>query len=215
MIIEKFGIRLLRLQEEHIELLRTWRNAEKIRRFMEFRDQITPEMQLRWFQSLDPVKDMYFMIEYQGQLVGMIHTSNINWQAGTGDAGLFIYNDELQSTHLPVLASLSMVDVMFGMFRLERLYAKVMEGNAVAERYNRNLGFEKMATPAASGFQLYELRNSKYWETTELLHLTAKKIGGEHFNVSFSKTFYDRALETNMFRESASDSYKGAIVILH
>lgn len=214
MIIEKFGIRLLRLQEEHIELLRTWRNAEKIRRFMEFRDQITPEMQLRWFQSLDPVKDMYFMIEYQGQLVGMIHTSNINLETGTGDAGLFIYNDELQSTHLPVLASLSMVDVMFGVFRLKRLYAKVMEGNAVAERYNRNLGFDKMATPAASGFQLYELRNSKYWETTELLHLTAEKIGGERFMISFNKAYHDQLTAVEMFRDSASDTFKDAISVI-
>lgn len=213
MIIEKFGIRLLRLQEEHIELLRTWRNAEKIRRFMEFRDQITTEMQQKWYQSLDPLCDMYFMVEYQGQLVGMIHTSNINIESGTGDAGLFIYNDELQSTHLPVLASLSMVDVMFGMFRLKRLYAKVMEGNAVAERYNRNLGFEKMATPAASGFQLYELRNSKYWETTELLHLTAEKIGGERFNVEFSRDYYDRLSEANLFRESATDTFKDAITV--
>lgn len=43
MIVSRYGVKLIKLQQEHVELLRTWRNAEKISRFMEFRDHITPK----------------------------------------------------------------------------------------------------------------------------------------------------------------------------
>lgn len=211
MIIEKYGIKLIRLQQQHIELLRTWRNAEKISKFMEYREQITPEMQQKWFDGLDPVRNMYFMIEYQGKLVGMIHTSHIDTEKGTGEAGLFIYNDELQSTHLPVLASLSMVDVMFGLFNMKRLDAKVKDGNAVAERYNRNLGFTRMPGDTSVGFLHYELYKEKYLEATALLHLTAKKIGGEHFAVKFTNEHYEQLKSAGLLNANAAEYYTTAI----
>lgn len=196
MIVERYGIKLIRLKQEHIELLRLWRNAEKINRYMEYRQQITTEMQQRWFDSLDPLTDFYFMIEYHGDLVGMIHTGKVNWDTLTGDAGLFVYKDELLSTHLPVLASLTMVDLFFGLFRLETITAKVMSGNEVAVRYNRNLGFELMPGEPPADFQHYHLKKERYYSVTENLHNTARRIGGEHVAVKFSRDFYD-LLESN------------------
>ena len=213
MIIDRYGIRLLKLRHENIDLLRQWRNAEKISRFMEYREHISPAMQQRWFDGLDPVCDMYFMIEYHGQLVGMIHTSNIDIEQGTGDAGLFIYNDELQSTHLPVLASLSMVDVVFGLLGLRKLYAKVMAGNTVAERYNRNLGFEQIAEQTTPGFQTYVLDRDKYWEATDLLHVTAQKIGGPHFKVDMSNAYYERLSTAGMLRNAPNAMFDNVLTI--
>ncbi len=196
MIVEQFGIKLIRLQEAHIELLRNWRNADKINRYMEYRQHITPEMQARWFKSLNPLTDFYFMIEYHGELVGMIHTGKIDWKTGTGDAGLFVYKDQLLSTHLPVLASLTMVDVFFGLFNLQSITAKVMQGNEVAVRYNRNLGFEQVPGQPPAEFQQYILHKANYYTTTQNLHTTARRIGGDYLGLQFSRTFYDM-LETN------------------
>ncbi|MDZ7743378.1 MAG: hypothetical protein U5Q03_16975 [Bacteroidota bacterium] len=41
----KYGISLNRLKEDDIELVRKWRNSRKINQFMEYREEITPEMQ--------------------------------------------------------------------------------------------------------------------------------------------------------------------------
>lgn len=183
MIISKYGIRLVRVKETHIETLRQWRNSDQISRFMEYKEYITPEMQQRWFLSLGAISDFYFMIEYNGKQVGMIHASHVNWREATGEAGLFIYEQNLQSTYIPVMASLAMVDVFFGLFRLERLYAKVMSGNKVAEKYNTNLGFKKMPGQEGQSFQRYELKREDYYQTTIKLRETANHIGGKDVSV--------------------------------
>jgi len=186
MIVSRYGVKLIKLEQQHIELLRTWRNAEKIARFMEFRDHITPDMQQRWFDGLNPESDFYFMIEYRGHLVGMIHASGIDWKQGRGDAGLFIYEDRYLSTYTPVLASLCMVDLFFGIFTLERLYAKVMRNNPVAEAYNSNLGFKPMLLQEEHDFKMFELTRENYFAATENLRKKAIAVEGNHFTLKMS-----------------------------
>jgi len=65
MELSKYGVKLHRLREEDIELVRTWRNSPLIRQYMEFRDEITPEMQKEWFLSINNNENYYFIIEYQ------------------------------------------------------------------------------------------------------------------------------------------------------
>jgi UDP-4-amino-4,6-dideoxy-N-acetyl-beta-L-altrosamine N-acetyltransferase len=186
MIVSRYGVKLIKLEQQHIELLRTWRNAEKISRFMEFREHITPEMQQRWFEGLNQEADFYFMIEYRGSLVGMIHASGIDWKQGRGDAGLFIYEDRYLSTYTPVLASLCMVDLFFGVFTLERLYAKVMRNNPVAEAYNSNLGFKHKPMQEEHDFQMFELTRDNYFAATDNLRKKAISVEGNHFTLQLS-----------------------------
>ncbi len=67
MKLTKYGITLNRLREDDIELLRQWRNSPQINQFMEYRGNITPEMQRDWFRSVDNFDNFYFIIEYQGE----------------------------------------------------------------------------------------------------------------------------------------------------
>lgn len=199
MIISKYGIKLIRVKQQHIEMLRQWRNSEQISRFMEYKEHITPEMQQRWFLSLGAVKDFYFIIEYKDKPVGMIHASHINWREATGEAGLFIYEQNLQSNYIPVMASLAMVDVFFGLFRMEKLFAKVMAGNKVAEKYNTNLGFKKMPDQEDQAFQRYELRRGDYYNATVQLRETAQRIGGKEVSVLLEQNDLSLFTEEGIF----------------
>lgn len=213
MIIARYGIKLIRLTEDHIETLRQWRNDEKISRYMEFREYITPEMQQRWFAGLDPLNDFYFMIEYQGQLVGMIHCSDIDWQKGTGNAGLFIYNSDLQSTHVPVLASLAMVDAFFGLTRLNTMFAKVMKGNLAAERYNTNLGFQKLPDQEELAFQEYELDKDDYFSKTNALRERAQKVARANDHVTVSKVLYDKLLAQDLLLSDPTPEFANMLQV--
>lgn len=208
MIAARYGVKLIRLRQEHIELLRTWRNADKISRFMEFRDHITPKMQQQWFDGLNPHEDFYFMIEYHGQLVGMIHTSGVNWQEGRGDAGLFIFEDRYLSTYTPVLASLCMVDLFFGVFSLQRLYAKVMRNNPVAADYNRRLGFKLMPGQEAMDFQMFELSRDDYFAATAMLRAKAIAVEGNHFTLQISEDLQALLQALGAFRNLAEFDLK-------
>ncbi|MDZ4845039.1 MAG: GNAT family N-acetyltransferase [Chitinophagales bacterium] len=197
MRIRKYGISLVRLTHDHIELVRQWRNAPRIREFMEYRETITPEMQQRWFEQLDPVCDFYFIIEYHEQLVGLIHTSGIDWKVKSGHAGLFIHKNELLGSPVPVLASLSMVDFFFTCCKLETLHAKVMGENPVAIRYNARLGFKPSEPQSEKRFRNYALAKQDYITATAQLHLLTKALHDEIYVIEMEPKLFVKLKSNN------------------
>lgn len=192
MYIDRFGIRLARLSEDRIEMVRQWRNSPSIRDFMEYREHITAEMQMKWFQSLHVLTDFYFVVEYRNEPVGLIHTSGIDWHEKTGHSGLFIQKQELMGTYVPVLASLSMVDFFFYCCNLETLYAKVMESNPVAIKYNAQLGFKADEPKNGKRFRQYRLNKDDYRKATVRMHESAIAIEGEAHEIALEHELFEK-----------------------
>lgn len=192
MHIRKYGITLARLTQNRIELVRQWRNAPHIQSFMEYRKTITQAMQKKWFAGLNPVSDFYFVIEYQNEPVGLIHTSGIDWQEKSGHSGLFIYKQQLLGTPVPVLASLSMVDFFFHCCTLNALHAKVMDENPVAIKYNAQLGFKPSEPTAGNGFRNYSLTASDYSIATKRLHLLTKSLHNEPWWIELERPLFEK-----------------------
>ena len=78
LILEQFDVRLIRLSEEDLELIRSWRNAAHVVNQMIYREYITPEMQQTWFQTINNKYNYYFVIEFEGKNtnLGIINTIN-------------------------------------------------------------------------------------------------------------------------------------------
>lgn len=142
MIIRGEEITLRRLQREDLELLRHWRNDPSIRQHMFFRQHITREMQVSWFRTIDNQRNHYFIIDHDGDSIGMIHLSDIDVDDRIGFAGLFIYETRYQGTQVPVIASLVLLKLAFESFRLARVHAKVRPENRRVRTYNERLGFQ-------------------------------------------------------------------------
>ncbi len=176
MLISNFGITLSQLTLEDIELVRYWRNSKDISRFMEYKKFITEEEQKKWFNSLDPASDFYFLINYKGVKVGLIHTSHINRNEKTADAGLFIWDKNYLGTHIPVLASLAMLEYFFETFGLEKYFAKVGRENKVATQYNAALGFKLHEKSKENDFDFYVLEKENYLRASEKLKKFASTI---------------------------------------
>jgi hypothetical protein len=79
MIIQKYDCKLIRLTEDKIELVRQWRNSPLVSNFMEYRELITPEMQLNWFNKINTNKNYYFIAEYNNVEVGLINLKDIDF----------------------------------------------------------------------------------------------------------------------------------------
>lgn len=159
MTISGFGITLVRLREEHIEMLREWRNDRRISRHMDFREHISEQAQQQWFASLDQERDFFFLIRSEGEFHGLIHFSAIDWRTGIGQSGLFIRTEDYQGTHLPVSASALMLEYFLTRTPLKAIEAKVMNDNAVALSYNLSLGFREVRSEQPERF--YRLRLEK------------------------------------------------------
>lgn len=176
MNIDAYGIRLERLRGEDIELIRQKRNSPEISRFMEYQEHITSDMQMKWFNSLNPQSDFYFVIHCEGKKIGLIHTSDIHWEDKTANSGLFLWNQNYLGTHVPVLASITMLDVFMGMIGIEAYYAKVLNTNKAALIYNTKLGFEEVPGQKASKFKTLILTKEHYKERAATIRMIAERL---------------------------------------
>jgi len=167
MIIQGYGVKLIRLNREYLELLRTMRNSESVRQYMEYREEITPEMQEAWFQKIDSEKDAYFIIFHNEKPVGMINGSDIDWdKKETRSGGIFIWEEEFLKSDLPLRASLLLTDVSL-LLGMERTYAKILRENESAIRFNTLLGYEILPGQELNQNQEYVLEKANYLRKTK------------------------------------------------
>ena len=162
MVLSNYDITLVRLTYDQLELVRNWRNDPKISQYMEFRDYITPEMQIKWFNKVNNRNNYYFVIEYRGGKVGLINVRDIDYLKMEGEAGIFIYDDEWVNSTLSFQASLCMYDFCFEKLSLKRLTAHILKDNKRAIKFNKIIGFELAEDQEDVFNQLYILERHNY-----------------------------------------------------
>lgn len=178
MKITRYGITLERIEQKHTELIRQWRNDQKISRFMFYKGEITQQMQEEWFTSINNEQNFFFLIYYINQPVGLINISSIDWENKTSYTGLFIYDDSFLASDIPVMASLAMLDVFFLLFDIQSVYAKVKGTNKAAHNYNTALGFSRTKKiEFGLGFE-YLLQKEIYLSAAKRLRNAAIRLKG-------------------------------------
>lgn len=169
MTLDAYGVKLRSLTGEDLEMLRGWRNSPDIRQYMEYREEITPEDQQKWFKSIDNDCNYYFIIEYEGQDIGLINLKNYDRESASGEGGLFIYEKRMRGSDIPVRASMCFGDFIWDGLGLEKEYIHILRDNPRSIRYNAFFGFE--LCPGQENEY-----NQKYVLTRETHYRTSKKI---------------------------------------
>ena len=163
MKITKYGVTLVRLTEDKIELVRNWRNDPKIAQYMEFKDYITPEMQLNWFNKINNDKNFYFIIEYNNEEIGLVNVKDIDYVKKEGEAGIFIYNDECLNSTISFQVSLCLYDFCFEDLKLEQMIAHIIHDNKRAIKFNKMIGYQVLPDQEIRNNQLYILTYQDYF----------------------------------------------------
>lgn len=143
MIVEQYGVTYTRVREEHIELIRYWRNQPFIRDTMQFREYITPEMQKAWFDKINNKYNYYFIIEVDGKKIGLINCKDTEPNTRIAEGGIFLWDKEYWGTPIPGFAALTMLECVFEIFRSgDASVVTVAKSNARALSFNKRLGYE-------------------------------------------------------------------------
>ncbi len=176
MIAEAYGIKLLRLTEDYIELVRKHRNSDSVRNTMEYREIITPKMQLEWFHRIDNEKNNYGLICVNGKPIGLISGTEIDWeQMITGNGGIFIWDEDFKETLYPAKAALLMTDWGFFM-GMKKNYIRILQNNIRSISFNVSLGYELLPNQENVFNQRYELTAVNYFTSVERIR---KAVGAE------------------------------------
>lgn len=207
MKIQKYGVTLKRITEDDIELLRQWRNSEHVNRYMEYREHITPEMQQKWFQSINNYNNFYYLIIHKDEYVGLINEKNIDREGdGTSESGLFIANEKYKKTHIPLLASLILLEINFYILGGNISYIRTLRENKEAITYNKSLGYLLCEGQEDVQNQKYYLSPERFEAKTAKIRKAASRLtGGEYPNgyVLFEPVDYELGI-AQKFEEKIS-----------
>ncbi|MDX9905781.1 MAG: GNAT family N-acetyltransferase [Bacteroidales bacterium] len=190
MKLSKYGITLRRLRERDIELVRTWRNSQQISQFMEYREQITPEMQREWFKSVDNFDNFYYIIEYQGEDIGLINSSKIDWRDVSSEGGIFLWDEKYYETFVPVWASLCLLETSFFILGASGSVIKTLMDNERARKLNQHLGYELQPGQDEVYNQVYVMTAESFRHHAAKLIKAARLMAGndpEDHRVFFDK----------------------------
>lgn len=128
------------LKKDDIEIVRIWRNTDRILRSTISKKKISESEQIKWFESLTD-KDKYFKIIYKGSFVGV---ASLSWNELTQnfDPGVFIGDETYASTGIGVISAFLLTKYAFSCLGLNELTAKILGENKAAIRMNKMLGYE-------------------------------------------------------------------------
>lgn len=143
--LEKYDVVLQRLTEDKIEMVRNWRNDPKISQYMEYREEITSEMQKKWFVSIDNERNLYYIILYKGEEIGLINIKDIDKQELSGESGVFIYSDKYLNTDISYRAHLCLFDYFFEDLSYNEVHSHILSSNKRAIRFSEYLGSHRVS----------------------------------------------------------------------
>ena len=141
MILRKYGVELKSITSSDLEQIRMWRTDSFVQERMFFQDDISIEQQQNWFKSLRN-SDVYFIVEYKQKRIGVINVKNIDFTERTGEAGIFIGDEEYRQSFVPMLAILCLMNTFFVDFDFRALTASLRSDNEKALKFNLDLGYE-------------------------------------------------------------------------
>ena len=135
------NIRLIKLAEEHLPLVRQWRNSPDVRENMYTNHQINDEEHRGWFESVkkDPRKE-YFVFELDSQLCGVIGFVDIDLVSRS--ASWSFYSGDTTRRGLGSLMEVAALDYAFDVLKIQKLSCEVLEFNDSVIKFHKKHGFK-------------------------------------------------------------------------
>ncbi|RKX18012.1 MAG: hypothetical protein DRP35_09970 [Candidatus Zixiibacteriota bacterium] len=110
---------------------------------MIYRENITPEMQEKWFSGIEKsYHHSYYIIHFEGKDIGLFNQKNFRVPGEITESGIFLVDEKLKTSYIPVIASLTLIEGAFFAMGETESFVRVLKTNQEALNYNLNLGYE-------------------------------------------------------------------------
>ncbi|USL39496.1 UDP-4-amino-4,6-dideoxy-N-acetyl-beta-L-altrosamine N-acetyltransferase [Priestia megaterium] len=124
-------------------LIFSWRNSEKVRRWMYNSDEISWEDHKSWFEKLSTSSDYLVKIcEYKGKPYGIISYKNINEEKGNCTWGFYI-GEPNYPRGLGKMLGYAGLNFAFYNLQVKTVYGEVLVNNKSSINFHKKLGFKQ------------------------------------------------------------------------
>nr|WP_314865803.1 GNAT family N-acetyltransferase [uncultured Flavobacterium sp.] len=139
--ITKYGVKFIKINKTHLEMVREWRNSDDVRLFMKYQKVITSDDQLRWFESIDNDKNYYFVAYIKDEPVGLYNIKNINFNLGYGECGSFLKNRNYWESKETISFNFLLIHFAFEILKLNYVVCTILKSNKKVIMLNLQLGY--------------------------------------------------------------------------
>lgn len=137
--------RLRPVEEADIEMMRAWRNSDRVSAMMFSDDVITAEGQRNWFKGLrDDPDRLYLLFEVRGEAVGLIYFNPIDRQRKQATWGFYMGQERSPRGSARMMGRLALA-VAFDTLGMERVIGETFVFNERSIAFHERLGFLREA----------------------------------------------------------------------
>lgn len=164
--------------------------------YMDYREYISPEMQQKWFESINNKFNYYFIIEFEGKQVGLINAKNFSYENGFGEGGIFIWDSAYINSFAAVFSTLALLNFVFHKVKLcETSHARILKDNDRAIHYNQLIGYKLASGQENEYNQLYVLTLEDYLKNGAKLNKAAEMLNNGNGELTYSGTVSENNLD--------------------
>lgn len=144
--MNKNDINLIDLQEEDIELVRTWRNSEEVASYMYSEEKISSKQQKKWFNKVkEDNASKYWIIEYDGKKLGLASLTGINKTLNSCYWAFYLGDTSVRGAGIGAKVEYNVLTYVFEKLNLNKLRCEVFTFNDKVIRMHEKFGFRREA----------------------------------------------------------------------
>ncbi len=180
-IVEGDHVALGPIIEEDLENFWFWVNDKTVTQYLSdnlFFGVHTRNMEEKWLRNvLEGTKNtltLAILAKPDYELIGVISLAKIDWVSRNAELGVFIGNKELWGQGLGTEAIILLLDYVFNVLSLAKVYLRVLEYNKRAIR-----AYEKVGFKIVGRLRKHRFRGGKYWDEI-IMEIFADEFNSRH-----------------------------------
>lgn len=134
-------LKLKKIQEEHLEMVRNWRNSPDVSMFMYTNDYITEEDQKKWYGKIknDPSKK-YWVVDLENSYVGVVNIVDIDLRNRRCFWAYYLADSSVRGKGLGKIIELNIIKYVFEVLNLNKLCCEVFAFNEKVVKIHEKFG---------------------------------------------------------------------------
>lgn len=157
MKICKYGLTLTRIRREDTAFVYQKIHLTDINPLVSQSEEPTVGQIEDWFFSINDLENIYYLVEYHEQKIGILITKNISWEARTFETESFFWDETIQKSEIPLLANLALLETVFYFMSWNTCFAIASRDNKTLISQLHKIGYILSERQGKTDYQVYFL----------------------------------------------------------
>lgn len=139
-------VRLVKLVEDDLEMVRQWRNSKEVSQYMYTENIISASDQQNWFNKISQsTNSIYWIIEYSGKKIGLASVTGIDSALQSCYWAFYLGDSSIRGAGIGAKVEYLVLEYVFNELNLNKLRCEVFVNNDKVIKMHEKFGFRREA----------------------------------------------------------------------